>query len=97
MSFKISKREFLEKDNYSLSSITYNFNYGGNSGSDYTYPNASLKISDGSDTVYFDLFFENKKDLKESLDKFVKMRDALDEFIKVVTEHQTDALKAAIR
>jgi len=95
MGFKISKREFLEKDSNSLSAVTYEFGYDTNE--NYTYPDASLKISDGSDSVYFDMYFGSKKDLKDSLDKFVKMRDALDEFIEVVTEHQVDALKAAIR
>lgn len=89
MSIKVEKREFLNKDPNYLESVFYSVDV-----TEGIWPDMHLKISDGSDSLYFDVSGMDRKSLNESLGTVVSLHKALGEFIDLVKENQTEILKA---
>jgi hypothetical protein len=61
-----------------------------------SYPEANLTISDGSSTLYFGVYFGNKKDCNENIAALQTLADEIQTFIDLVKEHKTEALKASV-
>lgn len=90
MAITVEERAFLNKDKDSIDAYSYNINIGNG------YPDAYFQISINGESLYMETIFHSRKDLNESLHKFIVLRDALDDFISLVKENQTEGLKAAI-
>ncbi len=95
MSINVKKREFLSKNSGDLKSVCWEVSMPEVT-EEYSYPNMTFKISDGSDVLYFEVWGKTKKELNDSLGELVALRDHLDDFIELIKDNQVDILKAYV-
>jgi len=91
MSINVKTRKFLSSDMERLDVVATTFD------TDSNYPEANVTISDGSSTLYFGVYFGNKKDCNEDIAKLQTLVDEIQTLLDLVKEHKTEALKAAVR